>query len=88
TAEQRFEQDFEGPDGGTHSVWADYAAQGETRTILHVEADAALRGGGAASKFMQSLAEHARAEGLKLAPRCGYAVAWHKRHKDFDDVLA
>ncbi|RZJ78999.1 MAG: N-acetyltransferase, partial [Brevundimonas sp.] len=39
TAEQRFEQDFEGPDGGTHSVWADYAAQGETRTILHVEAD-------------------------------------------------
>ena len=88
TAEQRFEQDFQGADGGTYPVWADYAAQGTTRVILHVEADPALRGGGAAGKFMHALAEHARAEGLKLAPRCGYAVAWHKRHKDFDDVLA
>lgn len=88
TAEQRFEQDFPGADGGTHPVWADYAVQGPTRVILHVEADPALRGGGAAGKFMQALAEHARAEGLKLAPRCGYAVAWHRRHKDFDDVLA
>ena len=30
----------------------------------------------------------ARAEGLTLAPRCGYAVAWFKRNPDQADVLA
>lgn len=83
---QRFEQAFAGPDGEDHTVFCDYARQGSTRGLLHVEADPALRGTGAAGRFMQALAEHARAEGLKLAPRCGYAVAWLKRHPEFDDL--
>ena len=88
TAEHRFEQGFVDDDGEMRTVFADYATQGDTRVILHVEADPRLRGGGAAGAFMQSLAEHARAEGLKLAPRCSYAVAWLKRHPEYDDVVA
>lgn len=87
-AEQRFEQGFTDPDGQLRTVFADYAVQGGTRVILHVEADPALRGTGAAGQFMQAMAEHARSEKLKLAPRCSYAVAWLKRHPDFDDVTA
>ncbi len=30
----------------------------------------------------------AMAEGLKLRHRCSYAVLWHRRHPDYDDVLA
>lgn len=86
--DQRFEQGFIDADGETRIVFADYAAQGSTRAILHVEADPALRGSGAAGKFMQALAEHARAEQLMLQPRCSYAVAWLKRHREFDDVVA
>ena len=86
-ADQRFEQGFSDPEGQLRTVFADYAVQGSTRVILHVEADPALRGTGAAGQFMQALAEHARAEGLKLAPRCSYAVAWLKRHPEFDDVV-
>ena len=85
---QRFEQGFADADGETRIVHADYAVQGDTRVILHVEADPALRGTGAAGTFMQSLAEHARAERLKLAPRCSYAVLWLKRHAEYDDVMA
>lgn len=85
---QRFEQGFAGPDGAEALVFCDYASQGQTRTLLHVEADASLRGTGAAGRFMESLAIHARDEGLKLQPRCGYAVAWLKRHPDFKDVVA
>ncbi len=85
-AHQRFEQGFSDPEGQLRAVFADYAVQGSTRVILHVEADPALRGTGAAGQFMQSLAQHARAEGLKLAPRCSYAVAWLKRHPEYDDV--
>lgn len=87
-SEQRFEQGFMAPDGQLRTVFADYAAQGNMRVILHVEADPALRGTGAAGQFMQALVGHARAEGLKLVPRCGYAVAWFKRHPAFDDVKA
>jgi predicted GNAT family acetyltransferase len=87
-ADQRFEQGFSDPEGQLRTVFADYAVQGSTRVILHVEADPALRGTGAAGQFMQALAEHARAEGLKLAPRCSYAVAWLKRHPEFDDLKA
>jgi len=85
-AEQRFEQGFSDSDGRLRTVFADYAVQGAARLILHVEADPALRGTGAAGRFMQALAEHARAEGLKLTPRCSYAVAWLKRHPEFDDL--
>ncbi|QDH74306.1 GNAT family N-acetyltransferase [Brevundimonas sp. M20] len=87
-AEQRFEQGFTDADGQVRLVFADYAVQGDTRVILHVEADPALRGGGAAGRFMQSLAAHARNEGLKLQPRCSYAVLWHRRHPEYDDLLA
>lgn len=87
-ADQRFEQGFTDADGELHIVFADYAVQGDTRVILHVEADPALRGGGAAGRFMQALANHARAEDLKLQPRCSYAVLWHRRHPEYNDVLA
>jgi predicted GNAT family acetyltransferase len=87
-AEQRFEQGFDDAGGQPRLVWADYAVQGDRRAILHVEAEDELRGSGAAGKFMQSLADHARAEGISLVPRCSYAVAWFKRHPDQTDVLA
>ncbi len=86
-SEHRFEQGFTDAEGQLRIVFADYAVQGRTRAILHVEADPALRGSGAAGQFMQALAEHARAEDLKLQPRCSYAVAWLKRHREFDDVV-
>ena len=86
--EQRFEQGFDSPDGDEALVFCDYAVHGQTRALLHVEADPALRGTGAAGRFMESLATHARAEGLKLQPRCSYAVVWLKRHPDFSDVVA
>ena len=87
-ADRRFQQEFADADGNEHPVWAEYAVRGHARVILHVEADPALRGSGAAGRFMQTLAEHARAEGLKLAPRCSYAVAWLKRHPEFDALAA
>lgn len=87
-SENRFEQDFTAADGDPRQVFAEYAVQGDTRVILHVEAHPDLRGSGAAGRFMQALSEHARAEGLKLAPRCSYAVAWLKRHPEFDDIAA
>lgn len=87
-ARNRFEQGFATPEGEEGCVWADYAVQGQIRVILHVEAEPQLRGTGASGRFMAALVDHARTEGLKLVPRCGYAVAWLKRHPESADVLA
>ena len=85
--DQRFVQDFEG-ENGAGQVWADYAVRDGVHFILHVEAEPSLRGSGAAGRFMQALADHARQDGLKLVPRCSYAVAWFRRHADYADILA
>ena len=87
-ARQRYEQGYTDAEGRMRTVHADYAVQGDTRIILHVEAEPELRGTGAAGTFMRARAEHARAEGLKLAPRCSYAVVWLKRHPEYDDLAA
>lgn len=85
---QRFEQPFESEADGTRLVFCDYGVQGQTRVLLHVEADPLLRGTGASGRFMQALADHAREQGLRLAPRCSYAVAWFQRHPAQQDLLA
>lgn len=68
-------------------VFADYKRRGASLLILHVEAPQPLRGTGAASALMQAIAEKVRAEGGAIVPYCGYAVAWLRRHKEFQDLV-
>ena len=63
-------------------VFGDYRRVGGTVYINHVEAPPALRGTGAAGRFMEALVEAARRDGLTLVPVCSYAVAWLRRHPE------
>jgi len=69
-------------------VFANYREQDGRYTLTHVEADPALRGTGAAARLMEAIVAHARAQNLKLTPRCSYAVAWFKRHPEALDLVA
>lgn len=82
TARSRFELEENG-----QKVWADYRLRDGMYVLPHVEADMALRGTGAASRLMQQIVDHARANKLVLVPRCTYAVAWFQRHPEAQDVL-
>ncbi len=82
TSRQRFEQDEKGG-----MVYASYRLRDGVHALVHVEADPALRGTGAADRFMAALVAHGRGEGLKFAPFCSYARTWVKRHPDAGDVL-
>jgi predicted GNAT family acetyltransferase len=79
----RFELDVDG-----QVVFARYRRQGQVIAIYHVEAPPPLRGTGAAGRLMQGVVEAARGEGRKIAPYCGYAAAWLRRHKEHRDLLA
>ena len=83
TEEQRFEAEENGK-----LVFADYRIRDGVHHLVHVEADPQLRGTGAAPRLMEAIAAHARAQGLKLRPRCSYAVIWFARHPDAQDVTA
>jgi len=78
-------QRFEATENG-HLVFADYRIRDGHYSLNHVEADPALRGTGAAARLMEAIAAHARANNLKLLPRCPYAVAWFKRHPEAGDL--
>lgn len=83
----RVEMAFDTPEG-PRQVFARCIRRGQVLVVPHVEADPALRGAGAAGTFMKALADHARAEGLKISPLCAYAAAWFRRHPDLADLVA
>ena len=68
------------------TVFADYRQQDNRYKLVHVEADPALRGTGAAARLMEQIVAHAREKNLVMVPRCTYAIAWFKRHPDAEDV--
>jgi len=68
--------------------FADYHRSGGVVVIPHVETPPAARGGGMASRLMDGVAQHLRAEGLKVVPTCPYAAAWFRRRPELADLLA
>jgi predicted GNAT family acetyltransferase len=74
-------------DEGGQIVFADYRRDGRRLIIDHVEAPVALRGTGAAGRFMEALAVRARENGETLLPLCGYAAAWLQRHANHRDLV-
>jgi len=81
------QQRFQTVENG-HLVFANYHIRDGIHLLTHVEAEQELRGTGAAARLMEDIAAHARAKGLKLRPRCPYAVAWFRRHPEAADLLA
>jgi len=81
--ESRFELEEQGM-----TAVADYRRQGDTLLITHVEAPAALRGQGTAGRLMSGLLDQVRQGGLKVTPLCSYAVAFIRRHPEYQDLVA
>lgn len=66
----------------------DYRLADGVMRIVHTEVPYRLEGRGLAAQVVQAALEHARANGLKVAPVCGYVRAYMRRHKDTHDLLA
>lgn len=83
TEQHRFELEEQGL-----IAFADYRLHGERVVIPHVEAPEALRGTGAAGRLMTGVLELIRDRGQKVVPVCPYAVAFIRRHPEFQDLVA
>jgi hypothetical protein len=69
------------------TVFAEYRHHDNRYILIHIEAEPAMRGTGAAARLMEQIVAHARENKLQVVPRCAYAIAWFKRHPDAADVL-
>ena len=78
---------FETNAGGDVAV-AYYSLSPGTMTFTHTEVPYALQGQGIASRLIRGALEAARAEGLKVVPRCSFVSAYIARHQEFGDLLA
>ena len=82
-ARSRFEMTM-----GDSTAFVEYRRAGDRIALLHTEVPEALSSQGVGSKLVRGALDAVRAEGLKVAPRCGFVAAYVERHPEHRDLLA
>ncbi len=65
-----------------------YHRQGDVLVLHHTEVPPALQGQGLAAQLVGAALQWARAQGLRVQPRCSYVAAYMRRHPETHDLLA
>ena len=74
---------------GARAARLTYRREGDdTVILLHTEVGEVLRGQGAGKRLVEEAVRWARAENLKIVPRCPFARATFEKHPELRDVLA
>lgn len=81
TDRHRFELEADG-----HIAFSDYTRAGSTLIILHTEVPKALGGQGIGSALVRGLLEIARAQGLKVVPKCPFVAGYIDKHPEYADL--
>ena len=79
----RFELDADGA-----VAVANYRLADGVMTFTHTEVPWRLRGQGIASRLIAGALEQARAQGVKVVPRCSFVDDYIARHPEWEDLLA
>jgi predicted GNAT family acetyltransferase len=79
----RFELDGEG-----YTAISNYRLAPGVITFTHTEVPKELEGRGIGSALVRGALEAARAEGLKVSPRCSFVAHYIASHPEFQDLLA
>ena len=80
--EQRFEMD-----AGDDTAVAYYRLEPGVLIFTHTEVPAALWGQGIGSRLIRGALETARANSLKVVPRCSFVSAYVRKHPEFNDMI-
>jgi uncharacterized protein len=65
-----------------------YRREGDTLTLLSTQVPDAAEGGGVGSALARAALDFARAEHLRVVPRCPFTAAYIERHPEYQDLLA
>jgi hypothetical protein len=78
----RFELDADG-----QVAYSNYKREGGVIAIMHTEVPAALNGRGIGSALARGLLDIARAQKLKVVPRCPFVAGYIAKHPEYADLL-
>ena len=73
--------------GDQRAGLARYRDEPGVRVFTHTEVDPAFKGGGLAGRLARKALDDARAEGLKVVPRCSYIAAYIEKHEEYADLV-
>lgn len=79
---QRFEATLEGK-----VAVAEYRLGEGVIEFVHTEVPRELEGRGIASHLARAGLDHARANHLRVVPRCPFFAAWIARHPEYQDLV-
>lgn len=68
--------------------WVDYRRVRDRIVAIHTEVPEEFEGRGIASALVRHVIADARAQSLRITPRCPFFVAHFKRHPEDDDLVA
>ena len=78
----RFELDLNG-----RTAAAYYQLSPGVITFTHTEVPPEMAGHGIGSQLVRGALEAARAQGLKVVPKCPFVAAYMAKHAEFNDLL-
>ncbi len=64
-----------------------YRINNEKMIVYHTEVPPPMQNRGIAERMTRTALEYARAEKLKIEPRCPYTAAFLRRHREYSDLL-
>ena len=82
-ASRRFTTEVDGQTG-----YLEYEREGEVIAITHTIVPPAIGGRGIAGDLVRTALDYARAESLKVDPRCSYAEGWMGKHPEYQGLRA
>jgi len=72
---------------GEHTAILTYMRQPDALVLVHTEVPEQLEGRGLGGDLVRTALEYARAQDLRIVPRCPFVVTWLERHPEYEDVV-
>ncbi len=67
-------------------AFSEYRRDGGVLTVMHTEVPKELTGKGIGPALVRGLLDIARAQGLKVAPKCPFVVDYMDKHPEYADL--
>jgi predicted GNAT family acetyltransferase len=70
-----------------YTAYVEYEVMGDQIALVHTEADAALKGTGAAGALIEKVLQYIRQNHQTVAPYCPFAFAYIKKHPEWKSLV-
>ncbi|GAA3079773.1 GNAT family N-acetyltransferase [Streptosporangium carneum] len=78
---------YEAEVDGKHAGKLEFARRDGVIVYIHTEVDPEFEGKGVGGALARTALDAARAEGVRIVPRCPFVGGWIRRHPEYADLI-